>query len=200
MPSASAGRPPHGKVRKDHSKTALFAYVCAELEQRRSDPALLAELGLDLTVTAIQQAVRGRRHGTDTPQRELAGVADVAEGPIFRAWQLVDESALGIAVALLRLYPRGSKTSDRLRHQRELVRWLRKSLCVRQLLISADGRLVTAVVLYDEPARREQSQVALDDLGCAWDWDEVAEETWEPAPNTWRWLTKRQAKRDGLGL
>lgn len=198
MPARPAGRPQHGKVRKDRSKTALFAFVCTELEQRRRDQALLEELDLDLSVTAVEQAVRDRRQGVQGSGRESAAVSGVEPGPLFQAWQLVDEVALGLAAALIQLYPRGETTSRRLREQGELVRWLTKRQGVRQLLSSADGRVLLAVVLYDDRAVRDQLQAALGELGCAWDWNEVSQESWAPATRTWRWLTRRQARRDKL--
>lgn len=196
MAQRTAGRPTSGRVRKDRSLTALYSFVCWELEQRRNDMDFLVELGVDLAPSAV--------HNSANPRRWRPGVEPPDGDPLFRAWQLVDEPRLGIRSAVVRAYldqdQGGSRvpTSRALVLRDEVLAFLERLDGIRQILGAESGELVIAIVLYDDRDDADRLRAQLRELPCPWDWDEVGRESWSPAPSTWRRLTRRVAAREGL--
>jgi hypothetical protein len=86
--------------------------------------------------------------------------------------------------------------------QRELYRALQAVVGITHLLAVGDGRdrRVVALVLTDGEQDRRRLRTQLDEFADSWRWDEVDDETVEPAIETWRCLARSAARREDLLL
>lgn len=192
----SVGRPRHGDARKDRSVAAVRAYIACRLAGRLDHAFLADELGVALNTTAVRRAA-GPLHWRPPGYRARGGAAGGSpppSGTAMRDWLMVRPSELNLGLGLLTFPTAGAQA------QRELYRTLGGVVGVVHVLAVGDGRdrRVVALVLTDGEDDRRRLRVELDEFGNGWQWDEVDDETLEPAVETWRHLARTAARREDL--
>jgi len=190
----AVGRPREGGPRKDRSDSAVRSYVAARLAERPDQDFLTGELGVAINTTAVSRAagpLRWRPPGYK-PRGRAAGGSPPPSGTAIRDWLAVRARELGLGLGLLTVPAAGA--------QRELYRALRSVVGIVHLLAVGDGRdrRVIALVLTDGEDDRRRLRAGLDEFADSWQWDEVDDETVEPAIETWRCLARSAARREGL--
>jgi hypothetical protein len=171
-------RPSDGKTAKASSRTALFAHIAARLDlrQRDSDSSFFKnELHVNINEKAGRDAAKASRRS-------------------LKKWVLVREADLDLDVSLLR-FKAGERTSD------EIFEVLEEVSGIRQLLQIASTGEVLAVAVFDGArARRELRAVIRERLQIRPQWDEIEQETFDPALRTWRELARKAARDEALAL
>jgi hypothetical protein len=171
-------RPADGKIAKAGSRSALFAHIAARLaqQQRKGDSRFFREV---LRINVHEKAGRD---------------AATASGSSLRKWMLVREPDLDLDVSLLRFRP-GSRSPE------EIYETLGQLSGVRQLLrIGTSGEILAVVVFDGARMRRELRAVIQERLQLRPQWEEIEQETFQPALRTWRDLARKAARDEGLAL
>jgi hypothetical protein len=194
----AVGRPRDGSSRKDRSHSAVRSYVASRLVGRSDQDFLTKDLGVALNTSAVNRAA-GPFHWRPPgykPRGRAAGGPMPPSGTAIRGWLAVRPGELGLGVGLVTFAAAGAQA------QRELYRTLQAVIGVAHLLAVGDGpdRRVIALVLTDGEQDRRRLRAQLDEFADSWHWDEVDDETVEPAIETWRYLARSAARREDLLL
>ena len=200
VPGSPVGRPRVGKVRKDESETAVRAYVASRLAARPDQAFLTEDLRVALNTTAVRRA-GGARHWRPPGYKPPGRVAPSHAAPhqpaspkAFRDWLAVDGVTLNLGVGLVTIAVASGRS------QRDVYRRLCLLAGVVHVFAAGDGtdRRVFAVVLTDGESDRRRLRAELDELADDWRWDDVDQETVEPALGTWIHLVRQAADREAL--
>lgn len=188
-------RTPVGKVNKDESRTALYAYIAARLYGvRTADQDRFFHDALRVLVgqkSAARAATRARGSSRSRRTAEPTAAQRGKRKRPFRDWLLVDENQLGFELAVVRFRGGG-------RRQRELVRALKKLVGVRQIIETEESGDVLAILMFAGLEQRRDLRARLEELSDRFFWENVLSETHEPALGTWRELARRTAEAEGL--
>jgi hypothetical protein len=188
-------RTPLGTKPQSQTRTALFAYVAAQLagipirafdETFRAWGLAVRQDGASGAASLVKEQPLAKRRRGRQPSRRTA-VLDAA----VRDWLLIDELRLGIELAILRFPGDGTPQAD-------LIRRLRATPGVRQLLETAHKRDVVAIVLFSGARGRQEVRAQVDEIAERVIWDDVLSETWDPAARTWRALALAAAAEEEL--
>jgi hypothetical protein len=110
---------------------------------------------------------------------------------VFRDWLLIDELQLELELALITFPGTG-------RSQGELIDALRYMPGVRQIIETEHARDVLAIVIFAGPRQRRELRARLSELSDQLIWDNILQETHEPAAITWRALALQAAADERL--
>ncbi len=188
-------RTPVGKVNKDVSRTALYAYIAARLHGvRTADQDRFFREGLRVLVgqkSAARAATRTRGSSRSTEGGERTATRRARRKPPFRDWVLVDENRLGFELAVVRFPGQGGR-------QKELVKALKKVVGVRQIIETEESGDVLAILIFAGLEQRRDLRARLEELSERFFWENVLSETHEPALVTWQELARTAADAEGL--
>jgi hypothetical protein len=195
------GRPTHGALPQEQSKTAIRAFVAAKLAGRQDSGFYTDELGVLVNATAAGRA--GHRLLWHPPGYQPPGPkpkggqsppsADRPEAAL-RDWLAVDTQALDLGIALV------TCLAPSRRAQLTLYRDVRRLPGVLQAFLAASGdaRHVFALVVTDGEVDRRRLRANLDGLATEWRWHELDQQTTTPAVATWRHLARLAARSEDL--
>lgn len=188
-------RTPVGKVNKDVSRTALYAYIAARLHGVRTadqDQFFRTQLGVLVgQKSAARAATRVRGSSRSGEGRGRPAKRGRRRKHVLRDWLLVDENELGLELALVRFPGSG-------RRQKELVEALGKLVGVRQIIETERSGDVLAIVMFSGLDVRRDLRARLEELSDRLFWDNVLSESHQPALATWRALATKAAVAEHL--
>jgi hypothetical protein len=181
MTTAPVGRPKHGLVRKDKSRTGAFAHIAAYLNgtsQRDASTWFRSQIGLSIS-------------GSDARAAAHALALDAGK-ELNRKWLSVDEQGYGLDLVLIRFPGTGTL-------RRDLETCLLELDAIRQVICTeSTGELVAVAIVEDGAARRELNARLRAFTDDRFHFDTILWESHDPARATWRNLARRAASREGL--
>jgi len=180
---AAVGRPKHGRVRKNESQAAAFAYVAARLNGiAQRDYSIWFRSRLSLAISESNARTAARNAGA------------VASCTLHEDWLLVDEHGYGLEKVLVRFPGTGHNRHELMAALLELDR-------VRQVVETEPaGEIVAIAIAEDGDDRRALLERLRRLTSETFFFDVILSETHEPARATWRALAQRAGNREGLHL
>lgn len=171
-------KPSVGNLPQQQSRTALAAHVAATLasvgtQRERRDRWISNTLGLSL--------------GSNGLERAAARCADE-----LQPWLLAEVAAAELeAECSLVIFPGNGRARPK------LLRGLRKTGAVRQLIVTRSRRDVVCVLLY-ALSERQRVFEEIDRLGEPMVWEEILEEDRQVEAIAWQTLAKRLGAAEGF--
>jgi hypothetical protein len=184
-----------GTRRQDTSRTALFAYVAAQLAGLSTGQIneTFRSWGLAITQDSATRAASAARVPStkQRPGRRPSRVAARKSSNVLRDWLLVDELRLDLEVAFIRWPGNGARQS-------ELIAGLSSTDGVRHIFETSRARDVYAIVVFDGVEQRRALRARLEELADVLEWEDILFETQEPSISLWRMLAQRAAQTENL--